>query len=416
MNSKNKKNNVDEKEKPVVDCRFFSGMKPCGRNISCTDCCPERKRFDHRTLIIKLGALGDVLRTTPLLTRLKDQWPDGHITWLTRQEAEPLLDGLPEVDRLVLLDEYSLQKLMVQSFDLLICLDKDDEAISLASLVKAKKKLGFSMNSYGNLDIFNKEAVTLLKLGVDDEFKYRINQKSLVQLNFEALDWEYKGEEYRMELPELAREKGVQLRRKISRSKIEGPDILIGINYGCGPRFATKKWPLKNALKLAELISDRGWNAVILGGPDEYEEMEKIRDELSDLKRGIQLTGNNLKCASEHTTGGHRYFLSEISFPERIYVAEGDMPLMNFAGLLSACDAVVSTDSLAMHLSLGLKVPVVALFGPTCSTEIDLFNRGVKIGPLLECAPCYKPGCIWKSKCMGAITPEDVMTVMEGLI
>ena len=39
-----------------------------------------------KNLIIKLGALGDVLRTTPLLHILQ-----GDIYWITKKEAIPLL-------------------------------------------------------------------------------------------------------------------------------------------------------------------------------------------------------------------------------------------------------------------------------------------------------------------------------------
>src|SRR5437899_3343180 len=40
-------------------------------------------------LIIKLGATGDVVRTTPLLRKL-----NSHVTWLTAEKNVPLLDGL----------------------------------------------------------------------------------------------------------------------------------------------------------------------------------------------------------------------------------------------------------------------------------------------------------------------------------
>jgi heptosyltransferase-2 len=43
------------------------------------------------TLIIKLGATGDVVRTTPLLRRLS-----GSVTWITAANNCPLLDGLSE--------------------------------------------------------------------------------------------------------------------------------------------------------------------------------------------------------------------------------------------------------------------------------------------------------------------------------
>src|SRR5687767_4085624 len=46
-----------------------------------------RKNMD--VLIVKLGATGDVVRTTTLLRRF-----DGRVTWLTASKNKPLLEGL----------------------------------------------------------------------------------------------------------------------------------------------------------------------------------------------------------------------------------------------------------------------------------------------------------------------------------
>ena len=51
-------------------------------------------------LIIKLGATGDVVRTTPLLRRL-----DGEITWLTAAKNRKLLEGLKDSLRCVCWEE-----------------------------------------------------------------------------------------------------------------------------------------------------------------------------------------------------------------------------------------------------------------------------------------------------------------------
>ncbi|MCX7766040.1 MAG: hypothetical protein N2246_04970, partial [Candidatus Sumerlaeia bacterium] len=56
------------KKQPVIkfDCKYYLGYKPCGKSLMCEGCqyyAPMGKRI----LIIKLGAMGDVLRTTPLL-------------------------------------------------------------------------------------------------------------------------------------------------------------------------------------------------------------------------------------------------------------------------------------------------------------------------------------------------------------
>ena len=75
-----------------ASCRHYNGYKPCGYREDCTACPDYHSRSGRRILIVKLGALGDVLRTTPLIRGLKDRSPDCEIVWLT----SPGASGLPQ--------------------------------------------------------------------------------------------------------------------------------------------------------------------------------------------------------------------------------------------------------------------------------------------------------------------------------
>ena len=69
-----------------LDCFHFKGAIPCKPNklygVSCMNC-SHYEKISTRILIIKLGALGDVIRSTPLLEPLRHKFPNAHITWLT---------------------------------------------------------------------------------------------------------------------------------------------------------------------------------------------------------------------------------------------------------------------------------------------------------------------------------------------
>ena len=99
----------------------------------------------------------------------------------------------------------------------------------------------------------------------------------------------------------------------------------------------------------------------------------------------------------------------------KIYNTGSNNSLLEFAGFISMMDVVVSSDTLAMHLAIALKKKVVALFGPTCPQEIDLYGRGLKIFAGAGCAPCYKQTCP-DGKCLKAITPERVLKAIEESI
>ena len=118
------------------DCRHYRGLKPCGRAEDCRECL-DFAPLGPRVLIIKLGALGDVLRTTPLLKGLKKESPEVEIVWLTSPASAELLQGNPLIDQVWLTGAESLARLMVEEFDRLICLDKEPQALACAVLARA---------------------------------------------------------------------------------------------------------------------------------------------------------------------------------------------------------------------------------------------------------------------------------------
>jgi len=75
------------------DCRFFRGDKPCRYKRICAESdkeeCPQYKPRGKKILIIKLAAIGDVLRTTPVLSALKKKYPQSHLTWLSEEKTSP---------------------------------------------------------------------------------------------------------------------------------------------------------------------------------------------------------------------------------------------------------------------------------------------------------------------------------------
>ena len=81
-------------------------------------------------LIIKVGALGDVVRTTPLLRVL-----EGNITWVTAARAVPLLEGNPYIDRIRRI-EAGPERLLGDKYDLVINLEDEPAAAKLASISK----------------------------------------------------------------------------------------------------------------------------------------------------------------------------------------------------------------------------------------------------------------------------------------
>jgi heptosyltransferase-2 len=77
---------------------------------------------------------------------------------------------------------------------------------------------------------------------------------------------------------------------------------------------------------------------------------------------------------------------------------------------------MVTGDTLAMHVAIGLKVPVVVILGATCHQEIELYGRGAKIVSDFECSPCYRSVCPKQATCMDSISVDTVFDAVARLL
>jgi heptosyltransferase-2 len=357
-----------------IDCRHFVGEKPCNRK--CEGGCQHFEPFGTKILIIKLGATGDVLRTTPILRALKERYPQSHITWLVEAITAPLLRSNAYIDRLLVPSLDSHSRLCVERFDLMYNLDKVDLATSLAAQVKAKQKFGFVMSEYGTLTTLNPQASYALQLGVSDEIKFRQNQKSYQQIIFEAVGLPFKGEEYVLELEDEAKAAAELFR---IHHGLNGQKV-IGLNTGAGNGFAGKAWPIERWAEFARCTAtELNAKVLLLGGPD-----QQMRNE--EIER--QSFGLAINTGGDHT-------------------------LPNFSALVNLCDAVVTGDTSAMHIAIALHKPVVVLFGSTCPQEIDLYAGGEKVVAQVDCAPCYLKRCPIGEICMNSIQVDEVFQALR---
>ena len=359
------------------DCRYFKGDKPCRFGRVCFQC-KDYLSLGKKVLIIKLAAIGDVLRTTAILSGLKREYPDSHITWLVNEESRFLLEGNPKVDRILCYGPDSSLRLLVERFDLALSLDKAPAGASLAVLVKADQKKGFGFHEKGYLYPLNRESEYAFRLGIDDKLKFRQNKKTYQEIIYEMSGLTYKNDEYGLVVNGQSRKFGENL---LKNNKIKKTDLVIGLNTGSGEVFATKKWTVEGFIKLAGMLNNKlGAKILLLGGPNEIQRNKEIKSKLKTLIID---------------TGCHN-------------------SLQEFVGIINSCSLVVSGDTLAMQLAIALKKKVVALFGPTCHQEVDLFGRGEKIVSDIACAPCYRQNCD-NLKCMALITPEEVFAAIKRL-
>lgn len=360
--------------RPVVktDCRHFRGDIPCvphkRHGVHCVDAegkdCTSYDPVSFTVLIIKLGAIGDVIRTTPLITRIHETYRGAHITWLT--QTPEILPSV--VDTPMPYTMQSVVTLRSQYFDLLINLDKDRDACALADQIGAVQKKGFILRD-GIPAPVNKDAEHKYFTGIFDDLS-KANTKSYMREMFEICGFEFKGERYILDRVEYADPSW----------KLSGKRPVVGLNTGCGGRWTSRLWDDKNWTALAKELKGSGYDVVLLGG-----EQEHTRNTMMAKKAGVH------------------YF--------------GHYPLAQFVALLDRCDLVVTGVTMAMHLTLGLGKKIVLFNNIFNKHEFDLYESGEVIEPGKPCRCFYSPTCVNSEyRCMEYLSVSTVLQACSRLL
>ena len=361
------------------DCRHFPGDRPCQFNKASGQTCPDCGHYAPpgcRILIIKLAALGDVLRTTAILPGIKAQFPDSYLVWLTLDNAADLLVGNPFIDELWSLELDAPARLAAEEFDLALNPDAEKRAAGLAAQARASEKRGLLLDRRGCVVPANPEAVTWLEMGAFDQLKKQ-NRKSYQQLIYEMLKLDYRGQEIVLSLHESERE---WARSFLAGQGWRDGESLVGINLGGGGRWKKKRWKPRHFEAFAwQLLAQSGRAVLLIGGE---QEKSLLADLQAALPPGVLSTGAH--CSLRQT-----------------------------ASLISFCRVLLTGDTLALHVASALKVPTIVLLGPTSASELEMYQRGEKIVAPIGCVSCYLTDCEVDPDCMELIKPERVLDAVS---
>lgn len=342
--------------------------------------------IEGRILIIKLGAMGDVLRTKVILPELRRLYPEWKITWLTEPVSLFLLDD-GAIDEALPWEPEALEHILSRSYEHVYCLDKDPHALALSRRVHANRRFGFKPTDHNTVTVWNSKAIYALRLGLSDPLKFHENTKSAQQIVADTCEVRCSDDQpYRLRISPQVRGK-VAPRLRAIRGSLPRGTRLVGLNTGCGPVFATKAWPTDHLKEFIQLAIQRHDMAImLLGGPREKDLHEELMG----------------------SAGGQA--------GRRVFDSGTDNPLMEFFALVEGCDAIASSDSLAMHVAIALQVPVVVWFGPTCHQEVDLYGRGEKLVTDFPCSPCYLKTCPKPVFCLSELSPKDVLDALDRVL
>lgn len=350
-----------------------------------------------RILIVKLWALGDILMATPLLSALRQSDPKTQVTWIVEAAQADLLSGHPEIDEVIPLDTRAWRRL----------LRKGDVAGWLrfgAALHRELSRRQFDavINCHPEkwwtrwlcaapvqVGLYPGSSLPLSRLAYTLALaKLPLHNTDFYLSAAEALGFAGPFDRHMRYtvLPDAQAEAAAFL----SASAGYDPNLPLIILHP-GTSQESKSWLPEHFAAVAAALSPR-CNLVLTGSPKERTLAEDI---CARLPPG---TRPPLVAAGEFSGTGA------------------------FAALIQQAAAVVTGDTLALHLASALQTPFVGIYGSTRPGDnLPLFGPQVLLyDDAVPCAPCYKERCPLRGadhlRCQRAVTPGQVLAALEKLI
>jgi ADP-heptose:LPS heptosyltransferase len=219
------------------------------------------------TLIVKIGATGDVVRTTPLLSRLK-----GQVTWLTASKNSVLFEGLNCDLRCFSWEER--ERVVDTRYDLAINLEDTLNVAEFLKTVKCREIFGAYVDADGSLRYtensqrwFDLSLISAHGKLRADKLKFQ-NRQTYQELVFEGLGFRFAGETYLLPEP--------------IETGLSG-DVAIAAD--AGPIWPMKKWAYYDELK--PRLENHGLTVNVLP------QRASLLEHLSDVRNHCCLVGGD---------------------------------------------------------------------------------------------------------------------------
>jgi lipopolysaccharide heptosyltransferase I len=337
-----------------------------------------------RILIVKLGAIGDVVHTLPALAALRRAMPDAHLAWVVeRGGAAKLLHDNPAIDELIEVDtrgwrkdllgaqtrsaiKTSLSKL--RGFDLALDFQGLLKSGMMAWLARAPRRIGFCKTA-----LREPASAYLLTERVtvdDDDHIIKKNLQLVAHLGIAtAGDYEFP---LGISFPE----------KQFAAQQISQRDGNVAIiNPGGG--WPTKLWNVAGFAAIADRLWEAyRWRSVVTYGP------------------------------------GEEALANAVVAQARSGAVEGlDSTLKQFFALAQRAKLFIGGDTGPLHLAAAAGTPIVGIYGPTPARRNGPFSPADVIVERfdLDCrVDCFRRSCSHTS-CMNIPVEVVWQSVLQRL-
>jgi heptosyltransferase II len=328
-----------------------------------------------RVLIVKLGAIGDVIMVIPAVHALHQG--GAQIDWICGPAVAPLLACYPWIRTIVANDHALIKGSIVNR---------------LRALTKLWWQVGRSKYDL-NATLYYDTRYKLLTLPVRARRKLMLSQK---ERDSRLIPTRHHSDEYVRILLGQQDTCRAQSSAPIPPERLPAsplPEPSTSIRVGIVPGGASnmlrqqslRRWPVANYVELTRQLLDRGYEVVLLGGPDDT----WVRPDFIGLP---------------------------------VIDTIGTLSLTEVISVCNTCDVVVSHDTGPMHLAGLSRAALLGLFGPTDpGSFLPRRNEVCAIwgGEGFACRPCYDGrdfSPCQNNGCMQQITIPMALRQLDALL
>lgn len=348
-----------------------------------------------RILIIRLSAIGDVLRVLPALQVLKRHFPTSYIGWAVEESARDILAAQPTIDEVILFPKKSLltklsspcsftsglrdfwsfvREVRSKRFDLVIDFHGLFKSGIISLLSGAPERVGFARGDCKEFNfLFNNRRFSL------DRRRMSRIERNLTLLEKMGLDTAH--DPPVIHVPEEDRD---YVRQFFRQQQIDRRRPVIAIHPGTSPDTPYKRWePYRYAVVADQAVASSAAQIIFTWAGKEIEIVREI-------------------------TGMMKY---------RAIIAPELQNLCQLAAVFAGSDLFVGSDTGPMHLAAFVGIPVVAVFGPTDYVVNEPYARTphIIIRKETPCSPCRKYTCS-RRDCIKDISETNVIKAINIML
>ena len=327
-----------------------------------------------KILVIRNDGIGDLLNSTPAISALREAYQDAHISVVVKPPGADMLILNPHVEEILIYDTDGqhgslksrwrfLKQLRAAHYDMAVVLRNSSESNFMAYISGARYRIG-RRSERKRFSFTLTHAITFRDpKGTRHETERNMDVARLVG----AVDAP------RELVLRLSEEERAWARDFLHRNAQSDASLIVGVHPG-GSSF-DKLWPAENFASVAnQLMQDYQAKIILFGGRGEDDLVRKIQDEMTSPP-----------------------------------ILATNIQLRQFAALVEECSLFLCNDSGPMHIAAALKVPTVAIFGPTDYVRWKPLNENtVIVRRDIDCWPCSAHKCKRDFECTKLLSIEDV--------